>query len=124
MGETSVASGAARLLAIAPLSAAQRSSLFLILARQPDVTIGEAVRDNAGRTGTALSFPFGPAGSPWELLTLILSDDGTVLEVTERAVRDQKIPSSTAHAEATRKGDVISRTTYFEVGGTNVTPGA
>ena len=94
LGRTSVATGVARLLAIAPLSAAQRSALFTILARQSGVTIRTGVKDGSGRTGTALGFPFDPAGTPSELLTLLLADDGTLLEVTETAIRDQQIAST------------------------------
>jgi hypothetical protein len=124
LGQTPVTTGAARLLAIAPLSSAQRSALFTILARQAEVTIRAGVEDGSGRTGTALGFPFGPTGSPSELLTLLLADDGTLLEVTETAIRDQQIPSVSGPAQTIRKGDIIGRTTYLEVGGTNTAPGA
>lgn len=124
LGQTPVATGAATLLTIAPLSAAQRSALFTILARQPGVTIRPGVQDGAGRTGTALGFPFSPAGTPVELVTLLLTDDGTLLEMTETAVKDQESTSSSGPDPSARKGDLISRTTYLEAGGTDGPPGS
>ncbi|MGN6330212.1 MAG: hypothetical protein ACTHOD_00985 [Motilibacteraceae bacterium] len=124
LGQTPIATGAAQLLTVAPLTAAQRAALFTILARQPGVTIRAGVEDEAGRTGTALGFPFSPAGTPVDLVTLLLADDGTVLQVTETAVKDQEITSRSGPDRTTRKGDIISRTTYLEAGGTDTAPGA
>ncbi|MGN6242313.1 MAG: hypothetical protein ACTHQ3_01395 [Motilibacteraceae bacterium] len=44
--------------------------------------------------------------------------------MTETAVRNQEIMSSSGPDRSTRKGDIISRTTSLEAGGTDTAPGA
>jgi hypothetical protein len=146
LGPTSIPTGVARLLASAPLSAAQRSALFTILSHQPGVTMRDGVKDTTGRVGTALTFPFGPTKkTQTEMVTLLLTADGTLLEVLETAIMDQPAPATTpvpapsqlegrvippaavstpgAIVPTVSKGDVITRTTYLEMGGTNTVPG-
>jgi hypothetical protein len=126
---TPVATAIGRLLISAPLSAAQRSALFTILSHQPGVTIRKGVTDTTGRPGTALNFPFGPTTTPTEMVTLLLADDGTLLELTEIASKDEPspgVPSGNANTnvhQTIRIGDILSRTTYIEVEGTNISPG-
>lgn len=125
----SVVDAAANLLATAPLNAGQRAALFTILSLQPDVTIRKNVNDTAGRTGTALDFPLGSTVT----MTLVLADDGTLLQATEVAAVDHEkvldsprvvgASSSPAATQITRKGDLLSRATYIEVGGTTTAPG-
>lgn len=117
------------LLATAPLSSTQRAAMFTILSTQPDVTMRKDVKDEAGRSGTALDFPFGPT----ETMTLLLADDGTLLQVTavasvdhEKVLDSPRIVGGTpspASTEITKKGTVLSRQTYLNVGGTNTAPG-
>ena len=122
-GQASLTTVTTRLLTIAPVTVAQRAALFNILANQPSVTLRANVNDAAGRTGTAVEFPFGPSESPSEVLTLLIAQDGTVLQVTESAIRDQNIPgTSNGDGQVTKVGDVISRTTYVEVHGYDTPP--
>ena len=118
------------LLATAPLTSSQRAAMFTILSTQPGVTKRDFVKDELGRIGTALDFPFGPT----ETVTLLLADDGTLLEVTavasvdhEKVLDSPRLVGGTpgpASTEITKKGRVLSRQTYLSVGGTNTTPGA
>jgi hypothetical protein len=128
-GEVPVAASAARLLTGAPLDAAQRSALFTILSRQPGVAIRGGIEDAAGRTGTALAFPFGTA-----VVTLVLAGDGTLLELIEEsphvgpasaAPRATGSSPSTSGAPATDKASNLDRAIYLylAVGGTNAAPG-
>ena len=99
-GQESLTMVAVRLLTIAPVTVAQRSALFTILANQPDISLRAKVSDATGRIGTAVKFPYGPSDAPFEVLTLLIAQDGTVLEL----------------------GDVTSQTTYLEVHGYSTPP--
>jgi hypothetical protein len=63
------------------------------------------------------------------MVTLLLADDGTLLELTEIASKDQPSPgppggnANTNAGQNIKKGDILSRTTYLEVEGTNIAPG-
>ncbi len=124
----SIVDAVAVLLSTAPLTAAQRAALFTILSTQPDVTMHAGVTDEVGRTGSALDFPFGPA----ETMSLLLAADGSLLQVTVVASVDHGrvlgVPRIEGGApdpatDLTRKGAVLSRQTYLEIGGTNAAPG-
>lgn len=125
----SIVEAASSLLATAPLSSAQRSALLTILGRQGDVTMRQGVTDAAGRTGTALDFP----NDATHTQTLVMADDGTLLEVLWVASADHTIvmssPTAEGHAspatgqvQVFEKGQLLTRQTYLSVGGTNTAP--
>lgn len=125
----SIVDAVGMLLGTAPLTTTQRAAMFTILSTQPDVTMRKGIKDETGRTGTSLDFPFGPT----ETLSLLLTDDGTLLQVTavasvdhEKALDSPRIVGSApspAPTEITKKGTVLSRETYLEIGGTDTAPG-
>ena len=120
---------ASQLRATAPLTAPQRAALFTIMSGQPGITMDKGVTDAAGRTGTAIVTQNGPRVTT----SVILADDGTLLEILSVASQDHaKVLDSpravnptkgwTAPTGTTHKGDVLSRQTYLSIGGTNTAP--
>ena len=114
-----VVDAAAHLLETAPLSAGQRAALFTILSHQPGVTIRKGVTDTAGRTGTELTFPLGGTVT----MTVLLADDGTLLQETAFDSRPGGVPPSPGATPTSDKSYLLSRATFIDVGGTTTAPG-
>jgi hypothetical protein len=121
MTATPIVVSAAKLLTTAPLDAAQRSAVLMLLARQPNTTMSRDVHDMLGRAGTAVVFPYAPdPGAPASTATLVFADDGTVLEwwYTSSPVTG----ASDGRSPIVLAALVLDRTTYISAGGTDVPP--